>query len=228
MTFNPDEPRDERGRWTGDGAPALAGASWRDKPLFDKSSAGRGAALAMHANLSMRETFRHRPRWSDPASGESLGRLLPRWNAAARLDDETFRDRYLGNRVGLDTVHAIRAATETAMRARTAGDMARAGSHLAIAIRAVGIENWPRFLTVAETEAAAAPASIPEEPVVLPPGNYYPPLELLANKILAFQPGQDISDLRRQISQAYYAKGDVFGGNEVNALLSDIAADPIL
>jgi hypothetical protein len=156
MAFNPDEPRDERGRWTGSGAPALAGGGWRDRPLFDKSSAGRGAALSMHANLSMRETFRRRPRWSDPASAESLGRLLPRWNAAAQLDDDAFRDRYLGHGVSEGATRAIRVAARLAMRAQTSGEMARAGDHLATAIQVIGVEDWPRVLRVAEVKAESA------------------------------------------------------------------------
>jgi hypothetical protein len=126
MAFNPDEPRDERGRWTGSGVSA-PGSGWRDKSLFDRSRAGRGSALAMHANLSMTDTFRRRPRWADPEPGERLGRLLPRWNAASRLDDDTFRDRYLGRGVSLETVRALRTAARLAAGARTSGEMAQAG-----------------------------------------------------------------------------------------------------
>jgi hypothetical protein len=156
MAFNPDEPRDERGRWTGSGAPALAAGGWRDKPLFDRSPAGRGAALAMHASLSMRETFRRRPRWADPASAESLARLLPLWNAAAHLDGDAFRDRYLGHGVSESATRGIRAAARLAMQAQTSGEMARAGDHLANAIRAVGVDDWPRILRVAEIKAGEA------------------------------------------------------------------------
>src|SRR5271154_1445571 len=141
MAFNPDEPRDERGRWTGSGAPAPTGG-WGGKSLFDQSRAGRGSALAMHANLSMTDTFRRRPRWADLEPGERLGRRLPRWNAASRLDGEWFRDRYLGRGVSLETTRAIRAAARLAGAARTSGEMAQAGDRLAAPTRGSGVVDW--------------------------------------------------------------------------------------
>jgi hypothetical protein len=87
---------------------------------------------------------------------------------------------------------------------------------LAKAIRTVGLDRWPRVVAAMADQASA------EEVVTLPPGNYYAPLVPLMNRILAVRPGDDVSALHRAISEAFYAKGDTIGGNQVNALLSDM------
>jgi hypothetical protein len=51
------------------------------------------------------------------------------------------------------------------------------------------------------------------------------PLVPLMNRILAVRPGDDVSALRRAISDAFYAKGDTIGGNQMTALLSDMTED---
>jgi hypothetical protein len=45
------------------------------------------------------------------------------------------------------------------------------------------------------------------------------------NRILAVRPGDDVSALRRAISEAFHAKGDTDGGNLVNAQLSDMTEE---
>ena len=57
MGFNPDEPRDERGRWTGSGV-----SSWRNGRLSDRSAIGRAAALAGHAYVQLPDRLRRRSR----------------------------------------------------------------------------------------------------------------------------------------------------------------------
>jgi hypothetical protein len=73
--------------------------------------------------------------------------------------------------------------------------------------------------------AALAEQASAEAQVTLPPGNYYAPLVPLMNRILAVRPGDDVSALRRAIGDAFHAKGDTIGGNQVNALLSDMAEE---
>ena len=73
-------------------------------------------------------------------------------------------------------------------------------------------------------EAQAASNTEAAQPVAvqLPPGAYHAPLVPLMNRILAVRAGEDVSGLRREISAAFYAHGDVSGGNQVNAYLSEL------
>jgi hypothetical protein len=73
--------------------------------------------------------------------------------------------------------------------------------------------------------AALAEQASAEAQMTLPPGDYYAPLVPLMNRILAVRPGEDVSALRHAISDAFHAKGDTIGGNQVNALLSDMAEE---
>jgi hypothetical protein len=90
---------------------------------------------------------------------------------------------------------------------------------LAKAIRTGGLDRWPRVVTALADQASA------EAQVTLPPGDYYAPLVPLMNRVLAVRPGDDVSALRRAISDAFHAKGDTIGGNQVNALLSDMTEE---
>jgi hypothetical protein len=183
--YNPDEPRDERGRWTTGGTPLGPGWSWstrgqggrdptpaqrgpwRDRPLFDKSPAGRAEALLGHAYLSLPQRLRSRFPFGDKTMAGRLGGLLPRWNGAARLDDATFRDRHLNGGLSLAAVQRLRAASLGAAQARTSGEMADAALHLAAVIQDSGVDNFRRTLDKA-TEAAtvqSATAEREQEPV---------------------------------------------------------------
>jgi hypothetical protein len=161
VAYNPDEPRDDHGRWTGSGLQPISNGGWREKPLQYKSAAGRATALAIHAQISLPDHFRRRPGWFDPAMFARLGGLIRRWNEVSqpgrRLSDQTFRSVYLWRGVSLAATHDLRIAAASAARARTSGDMARAGEHLASAMREIGYQDWPSFLLMAEEMAATTP-----------------------------------------------------------------------
>jgi hypothetical protein len=148
--FNPDEPRDAHGRWTGSGSP-----SWQDKNLTDRSPAGRATALARHAYLSLPDRLRHRSRWPDERETSQLAGLVQSWNAARSLDDDEFRARYLGGWVSLEATRHLRAAAFGAARAGTNGEMAEAGRHLAAAITDIGVEDWSSVQRIAAEKAEA-------------------------------------------------------------------------
>ncbi|HVJ54889.1 MAG TPA: hypothetical protein VM689_20685 [Aliidongia sp.] len=154
MNFNADEPRDERGRWTG-GVQAVAG-NWRDKTLVNNSRSGRAAALVMNALLSLPARFRRQPGWAEPEMAERLGRLIDRWDAASGLDDKAFQAVFLGNDTNPDVTHDLRTAAQGALRARTAGEMAEAADHLAAAMRMIGADRWSDFLRNMEAKARVA------------------------------------------------------------------------
>jgi hypothetical protein len=136
--YNPEEPRDERGRWTGGGL-----SKWRNDKLTDRSASGRAASLAGHAYVHLPERLRRRLGWPDQSTTDRLAGLIRSWNGAANLDDDEFRERYLSGSVSALAAHHLRQAAAQAARAETKGDMAEAGRHLAAAIGAIGIDNWP-------------------------------------------------------------------------------------
>jgi hypothetical protein len=145
--YNPDEPRDERGRWTS------GGASWRGKSLVDRSPAGRAAALAGYAYVQLPDRLRRRAGWPDQAATARLARLIQSWNAAGRLDDADFRDRFLGSGVSIAAARHLRDAAAEAVRAENSGEMADAGRHLALAMADIGTA-WPHAQRLADEKAA--------------------------------------------------------------------------
>ncbi|HVJ52168.1 MAG TPA: hypothetical protein VM689_06890 [Aliidongia sp.] len=191
--FNPDEPRDERGRWTSSGLTStkpIRPAAWRARPLLDGSAAGRAQALLHHTLLSLPDRLRRRFPLDDQSAPARLGKLLGRWADASGLDDETFRARFLQGGVTLAAVRALRSAARAATRAQNAGDMAEAGTHLASAVQEVGPDRWPRLLVSAEANAAAQPAideAKPNPALALDPSNFAAPalLERAAPSFLA-------------------------------------------
>ncbi len=175
--YNPDEPRDEKGRWVASiqgKTPSQRRAAWRRRPLFDMSGAGRGASLLHHAALSLPDRARRRFEIGGPAEGARLGRLIDRWNGASALDDEAFQDQFLENKAPLETVRILRLAAKGAAQAQTDGDMADASKHLATAIQDVGPDRWPRFLKAADEIAANQPE--PTQRDALAPEGFVPGL----------------------------------------------------
>ncbi|HVJ52587.1 MAG TPA: hypothetical protein VM689_09010 [Aliidongia sp.] len=162
-SYNPDEARDEKGRWTSDGLSSRAGsgrvtAAWREKALPDSSASGTGMALAGHVALYLPPQMRRRVDWADQAQGTRLVRLLGCWNADAHLSDEVFRARYLSGGVEDATVRNLRMAAAEASKAATHGQLSDAARHLADAVRHVGIDRWSGFVerAAAKVDAQAA------------------------------------------------------------------------
>ncbi|HVJ51374.1 MAG TPA: Tox-REase-5 domain-containing protein [Aliidongia sp.] len=157
--YNPDEPRDERGRWTS------GGASWRSKGLVDRGPAGRAAALAGYAYVQLPDRLRRRAGWPDQAATARLARLIQSWNAAGRLDDADFRDRFLGSGVGITAARHLRDAAAEAVRAETSGEMSDAGRHLALAMADIGTA-WPHAQRLANEKAANEDTKRQNSPLV--------------------------------------------------------------
>jgi hypothetical protein len=86
---NPDEPRDERGRWT------TGGSSWRANPVRRPGPAGRAHLLLGHALTSAWHQGLIRE-FKLPTEDEAgrFARTLRTWNAASDLDPETFRENF--------------------------------------------------------------------------------------------------------------------------------------
>ena len=145
--YNPDEPRDERGRWTS------GGASSPDWPLRDPSPAGRAWTLLGHGMLPFSLQL------PTQAEAERFSRMLAAWNAAEALDDQSFHDRFTGALVkDLAITRLLREAARNAAEARTIDQMIAASRPLARAIKAIGPNQWPTVVQALEATAESPPA----------------------------------------------------------------------
>jgi len=137
--YNPDEPRDGRGRWT------TGGSSWRDNPLRNPGAVGRAHTLLGHALASARHQGIIR-QFSLPTQAEAEGfaRTLGAWNAAANLDHDSFHDLFTRGLVDKPaTVSRLRRAAAGSVQAETIGQMVDASRPLTAAIKDIGGERWP-------------------------------------------------------------------------------------
>jgi hypothetical protein len=226
--YNPDEPRDERGRWTSSGLlmPNDNGG-WSTRPLR-ASVKERAGLLANHTYLSLPPRLRRDWGWDNSTTTDALSRLLPVWSRAEPLSDADFRERYLRGGTSLETTQHLRAAAVGAVHALTLGTMADAADELAAAIKTIGSHDWPRFLAVAESRTAAAPpleveqhpfAEHDEDDVILPPGDRNDELGSLLEWVANARPGEEQA-IRQEIKRVYYDFGDKTGGDALNGALS--------
>ena len=150
--YNPDEPRDRDGRWTG------GGSSWRDNALPDPSRVGRADLLLGHGRFGawqkglIREFV-----LPTPAEAQRFSRLLTAWNAASDLDDETFRKLFIhGLDIAPATLRRLHQAAAGSAQAKTMGQMITASTPLTAAIKDIGADRWPAMLGGMQDRADAA------------------------------------------------------------------------
>jgi hypothetical protein len=79
---------------------------------------------------------------------QRLTTALQTWHAAADLDRDAFRDRFLGGRGSDAVVDYLRKAASGAA-ATTPGEVTEATTSLAAAHQAMGANLWPTFMTAA-------------------------------------------------------------------------------
>ena len=149
--FNPAEPRGPDGRWICDGS------DWRDDLLKYPSPFGRARTLLGYTRTGAFLTG-ILPDFDLPTETEAqrFSHLLAAWNAAADLDDDAFRDRFIGGLVDDASLHHLREAAAKADRAQTFGDMADASQHITAVIKAVGKDRWGDVLDGLEEQAETA------------------------------------------------------------------------
>ena len=149
---NPDEPRDERGRWT------TGGSSWRANPVRRPGPAGRAHLLLGHALTSAWHQGLIRE-FKLPTEDEAgrFARTLRTWNAASDLDPETFRESFTRGLVDKPaTIARLRQAASGSAEARSIGQMVDASRPLTQAIREIGADRWPWVRERLADKAAAA------------------------------------------------------------------------
>ena len=147
--YNPNEPRDPHGRWTGGGSGSSAakakllrfGYGW-DAPLPDVSAAGRATSLLVYVSTQLKRAY------DFPDVTRTMGKrfapVLAAWNADSRLNDDAFFDRYVGFSAGYDAVDDFRRAAAMAAQATTFNEMADAAEFFAAAVRTIGSRYpWP-------------------------------------------------------------------------------------
>ncbi len=144
--YNPDEPRDSRGRWTS------GGTSSTDWALHDPSEVGRAGTLLGHGRFGLY------PKFVLPTVDEArdFARLLRAWNAASSLDDQSFHNLFVGDKLAsLATTRFMREAARKAAAADTIDQMIEASRPLTAAIKDIGPGRWPHVLNGLERQASA-------------------------------------------------------------------------
>jgi len=147
--YNPDEPRDWHGRWTG------GGPSGENTPLGDLGAVGRASILLGHARAGAKQRGAFRAfKLPSQAEAERFARLLAAWNAASGLDDARFAEWFTrGLDIGPVTLGRLRKAAAGAAQARTFGQVIEASHPLAAAIQEIGGDRWPEMLERLEDQA---------------------------------------------------------------------------
>ena len=181
--YNPDEPRDWRGRWTtssASGSPSSSGPTrtqsphhfghGKNPPLPDLSEIGRATSLLVHASFQLK--WAHRFPDVTRKIGERFAPVLAAWKADAGLSDNAFFHRYLDFDAGYRAVPDFRRAAALSQRATTFNEMADAAEPFAAAVRSIGSRHpWPPVMKRLEECATKA---IEEGKVVLPAISYSP------------------------------------------------------
>ncbi len=159
--YNPDQPRDARGRWTGDGAtaPTPAGwgwglaSDWWHRPLGEASADERAFSLIDYVHKDSSGGLAPPP---DEATASMLAQLMQKWAADPTADDRTFQAHYLEPGMSLATTRYLRLAAEGGLGAQTLGQMARAGRSLTSAQRQFN-SLQPQVLDSLLARSATAP-----------------------------------------------------------------------
>ncbi len=147
--YNPDEARDALGRWT------TSGSSWCDTLLRDPSPAGRAHTLLGHALLgAWQQRVIRAFNLPSAAEAQRFGGLLGAWNAAAHLDEASFRETFTRGLIDAPTqIRCLRQAAEGSALARTMGEIVKASHALTTVIRHVGADRWPHVVQALEDRA---------------------------------------------------------------------------
>jgi len=148
--YNPDQPRDSQGRWTGD-----ASFSKESHHLSTLDPVGRANLLLGHARLSARlKGYIHEFKQPTQNEAQRFSRVLAAWNTAADLSDKDFRDRFAPGLVdSLSAIRRLRQAAADAAKAQTFDQMIDAGKLLASAVKDASAYSWPSVLERLEDQA---------------------------------------------------------------------------
>ena len=101
--YNPDEPRDDHGRWT------TGGSSWRKNLLRDPSPIGRARTFLGHGLVgAFQQGLIRNIAYPTPAEGKRMSHLLAAWTMAACLDDQSFHEHFTDGLVhGIERAGAL-------------------------------------------------------------------------------------------------------------------------
>ncbi len=149
--YNPDEPRDDHGRWT------TGGSSWRKNLLRDPSPIGRARTFLGHGLVgAFQQGLIRNIAYPTPAEGKRMSHLLAAWTMAACLDDQSFHEHFTDGLVqNPKTLRSLRDAVARAAKAQTIGQMIEASYPLTAAIKAIGGDCWPKTLRELEDRVDA-------------------------------------------------------------------------
>ena len=161
--------RQEHG-WFGHGvAPDKTGNAGLDLPVISKSIDDRALALAYGAIAALPAPPRRRAEAQyQHGTFPSLKKALTAWIRGARLEQNVFAARLFGRAADDPVARTLRSAALVAAAATSQADIGHAAGKLADAIKAVGVDQWPRFVADAlkraddpSTQAAIEASSQP-------------------------------------------------------------------
>ncbi len=113
--------------------------------------------------------------------GATLSRLtetMTAWVRGGRLDQASFADRFFGRAPSDPVVRDLRDAALGAASATSQAEMREATEKLADAIKATGLDQWPRFVADAQERAANVPpaGSVSSVPAGVVKAQWFAPL----------------------------------------------------
>jgi hypothetical protein len=125
--------------------------------MFDPGNfAARIDAMAYSAVAHMPNADRHRDSATfDRQRLERLRKIMTTWTGARSLSQTAFKERFVDPSTSGAAIEKLRAAAAAAKAATTHQDLADASADLAGAMRTIGLEKWPRFLSDAAERADA-------------------------------------------------------------------------
>lgn len=128
----------------------------------------RAAAVANGATAALPRDLRQQAGSLNRfGAADRLGALLTRWSGAARLGEERFAALFF-DRDGRDpAVRALRMAASRVADAQDHAALRTASEQVAVAMKAIGLGNWQRFLSAAQVRAEE-PATLAAVAAALP------------------------------------------------------------
>ena len=146
--------------WFGHGTAADKSAKTTpDASVVGQSTADRVLALAYGALASLPTAHRRQAKAQyDNGTLPRLKEAMTAWLRSTKLDQATFASRLFGRSADASIVRSLHSVALGAATATSHDDLREAAGKVAEAMKAVGIQQWPRFVADAQ-ERARDPAT---------------------------------------------------------------------
>jgi hypothetical protein len=136
----------------------ISGSATETADLFSPAGVGQRvgyAARSLFVHLHHSDV-EHPVAKFNPVTIRDLKTVVAAWYGARSLSRDAFRARLLHPAMQDSTVDYLRAAARGIVEARTPAVLNAANANLAAAVRRIGLDNWPFFLSDAQKRAVRA------------------------------------------------------------------------